>query len=308
MGHHRFTSRFLRTISELFILIIISSKREIHPYEVYQELLAQVFHSRQSQIESFSKILQVGKKYLDYLQDPSSSNVEILEKEFNKLLPKGKSIKITTVLDNIQNKMPKDTIINLINEADSQIESEKEDLKIWDSKTAIYQVMNELEREDLIKVTRTEIYKGRGRKLYSITDKGINMVISTIIAFGDLFQKIFPHIELFNEIHQILSRDHRQKLLQFFDLIISSKQIISILNNESEFPLKRLLIEVFPLIASESTLANLINVQKLDLNVLNIEELPDRYRSFYIKNVLKKLHDSKKYIKKKIIEFKDLDI
>ena len=306
MGHHRFMSRFLRTASELFILTIISSKGEIHPYEVYQELLLEIFHSKHSQIQCYSKILHFGEKYLNYLQDSSKLNVELLEKEIRDFLPTGESIEITLNPDEKLKKNMIQILNHLIGEADTHVESLKGELKIWDSKTAIYQVMKELEREDLIKVARTEIYKGRARKIYSITDKGKSVVLRSLVLFGDLFQKIFPQITLFKDFQSSFLIDHRIKLIKFFEMIITPKQIVSILNNKTDFPLKQLFNEIFPLIGSESILKNLINVKKVNLSLFDIDALPADYRDIYIQMVLNQLRESKEYIENKIKEFQSL--
>ena len=308
MTHHRFISRFLRSSSELFILTIISSKEEVHPYEVYQELLLQIFHSKHSQIQNFSKVLQIAKRFLNYLQESSEMNIELLEREFKGLLPKEESIDLVLNQDKELKTKTINMLIPLISEADERFELIKEDLRIWDSKTAIYQVMKELEQEGLIKVTREEIYKGRGRKIYSITEKGKIAVLNSLILFGDLFQKIFPQITHFYDLQQTSFNEHRIKLLQFFEKILSPHQIISILNKESDSPLKQLFNEMFPLIGSESILKNLISVQKVDLNLFNINAIHANYRAFYIQTILHQLRESKEYIDRKIKEVENLEL
>lgn len=298
-------SRLLRTASELFILAIIASKKEVHPYEVYQKLISEIFYSKQIQIQSFSHILQVGKSYLKYLQEPSKLNENLLREEIKKILPKGFPLKDEL---NIDKKSKDDSIqilSHLIKEADINLNEEEGDLRIWDSKTAIYQVMKELEREDLITVARTEIYKGRGRKIYAITLKGKITAVHSLLLFGDLYQKVFPQITLFTDFQKSSSEDPGIRLLQILENVLSTEMIMAIFQNEEDSPLKQLIKELFPLVRSEVALQNLIILKDIPLNLFDVSILPLSYRSIYKKMIIQQLSDYKKHIENVITQLEE---
>ena len=150
---------------------IIAEKKETHPYEIQQILQKKVLHKYQIQIQTSSHLVQTFEKIIEISSKPKRDN-----KDIEKFI---QSIRIPFLRDFCKKTIEKSNedpsilanLESLKSNAKKLIRHKNTELKIWDSITAIYQVMNDLEKTNLIEVARLETHKGRTRKIYKITDK-----------------------------------------------------------------------------------------------------------------------------------------
>lgn len=303
--HHNFSSRLNRSASELLILTIIESKGKVHPYEIYQTLLPEIFYKKYAEIQKSSQMISFSKKYIKFLEDPTDENENVLTKEIQGLLPDGTtSDEFVLIKQNNNQYYSKNNIENLrrlLNEAEGFVKNEREKLKIWKSKTAIYQVMKDLEeKEKLITVVDTEIIKGRSRKIYSITDKGRETAINWILEFGDLYDRISPKISQFTGIESAFTKNHPLQVLNFMEQFIPVDSIIKLLLDDSGSPFSQLIKGLFPIVGNPSKLKTLLLSDEFQFDFLAGDLIPKKYKAVYKELLLKHMKEFKNKIENKI--------
>ena len=303
--HHNFSSRLNRSASELLILTIIESKGKTYPYEIYQTLLPEIFYNKYTEIQKSSQMISFSKKYIKFLEDPTDENKNLLKKEIQGLLPDGITSDefVLTKQNNNQysNKNNIENLHRLVNEAEGFVKNQKEKLKIWKSKTAIYQVMKDLEeKEKLITVVDTEIINGRSRKIYSITDKGRETAIKWILDFGDLYDRISPKISQFTGIESAITKSHRLQVLDFMEQFIPVDSIIELLMDDSGSPFSQLIKGLFPIVGNPSKLKTLLLSDEFQFDYLAGNLIPKRYKAIYKELLLKEMKEFKNKIENKI--------
>lgn len=295
--HHRFLNRLIRISSELFILTILAAKKEAHTYEIQQILLEKIFKIKKEEINTLKKVIEIGKEILN-LKNKHKSNLD-LNKELDKLeLKEFKSISRIIYNKIIQNDSFEEKFSKLLSQADIVIQQQEKDLRIWNSDTAIYQVMKEFEKEELIKVLRTEIYRGRSRKIYSLTEKGKNMAFSSIFLFGELYQIIVPQISFFQNMEGKIPSQHLYKLVEFLEDILPEEELNRILLEKDlhNSLLKKFFDIMFPFIKNNTLVLSLISGENVPTNILDDNISSTSYKNFYKKMFIANL----KRIKKKI--------
>lgn len=304
MGHHRFENRLVRTSSELFILTILASKGEAHPYEIQQMLLKEIFKDRMVSLQEFHKIIDWAKKLIEGLERGSPPDLDNLEEETHQLFPQSMQHLGKLFIEGLrQNQQLRQELKVLLKEADEGLQLEEENERIWDSDTTIYQVMKELESEGLIKINRTEIHHGRGRKVYILTENGRCTAFETILRFGALFQAILPFITLVNPDGEGHPPSHQLKVLHLFERVLAKEdfnKFMSLLKDDS--PLTHFLSNLFPFLFNDAILFPIIMGDYLSIEKIN-ENLPsDSQRTAYKYLLLNRLKDCQKRIGEKIQE------
>lgn len=298
MGHHYFENRLVRTASELFILMILASKREAHPYEIQQVLLKEIFKVRRSQFEEFQNLIQWMAKTFEILDQEPPGDTNLLGQEMETFFPpllKHLGPQFLVALS--EDPQLQAELRQLVNTAEQAMQQEGEHLKIWDSDTAIYQVMKELENEGLIEVTRSEIHRGRGRKVFTLTENGRKTAFSTILVFGDLYQAILPYSTLFHTEEGLLFSKHQFDILHLLERVLHGNdlgKLITSINVDS--PFNHLLTNLFPFLLNDALFfpalfGNYLPVEKIE------ERLPNEFdRAAYQHLLLHRLKDSQQRI------------
>ncbi len=304
MGHHRFENRLVRTSSELFILTILASKGEAHPYELHQILLKEIFKDRMAYLQEYHKVIDWARKVLVVLEQDSSPNMDNLEAETEQLFPQSMQGVSKFIIERLQKSQQLRKELNLLlTEADEGLRLDEEKVKIWDSDTTIYQVMKELESEGLISVNRTEIHQGRGRKVYILTEIGRRTAFETILLFGDLFQAILPFITLVNPEGADHHPTHQLKALHLFERILTREQFSkfsSVMSEDS--PLTHFLSNLFPFLFNDAVLFPIIMRDYLSIENINKNIPGDSQRRVYKNLLLNRFKDFQKQIGEKIQE------
>ncbi len=304
MGHHRFENRLVRTSSELFILTILASKGEAHPYEIHQILLKEIFKDRMAYLQEFHKVIDWARKLLVVFEQDSTPDMDNLEAETEQLFPQSMRGLSKFLIERLRkNQQLRKELNLLLTEADEGLRLDEEQVKIWDSDTTIYQVMKELESEGLIAVNRTEIHQGRGRKVYVLTEIGRRTAFETILQFGNLFQAILPFITLVNPEGEGHHSSHQMQVLHLFERILPKEQFnkfISVISEDS--PLTHFLLNLFPFLFNDAIFFPIIMGDYLSLEIIN-ENLPsDSQRAAYKHLLLNRLKDCHRRIGEKIQE------
>ncbi len=304
MGHHRFENRLVRTSSELFILSILASKGEAHPYEIHQMLLKEIFRDRMVYLQEFHRIIDWARKLLVILEQDTSPDIVSLEAETEQLFPQSMRGLSKFLIERLhKNQQFRKELNLLLTGADEGLRLDEEQLKIWDSDTTIYQVMKELESEGLIAVNRTEIRQGRGRKIYVLTDMGRRTAFETILKFGNLFQSILPFITLVNPEGEGHHPSHQMQVLYLFERILPKEQFnkfLLVLNEDS--PITHFLLNLFPFLFNDAILFPIIMGDYLSIEKIN-ENLPsDSQRTAYKNLLLNRLKECQRRIGEKIQE------
>ena len=305
IAHHNFSSRLNRSASELLILTIIESKGKAHPYEIYKTLLHEIFYKKYAEIQKSSQMISFSKKYIKFLEDSTVENENVLKKEIQELLPDGMTsddfVLTKRNANQYNNKKNIENLGRLLNEAEGFVKSQKEKLKIWKSKTAIYQVMKDLEeKEKLITVVNTEIISGRSRKIYSITDKGRETAIKWILEFGDLYDRISPKISQFTGIENAITKNHRLRVLSFMEQFIPVDSIIKFLLDDSGSPFSQLVKSFFPIVGNPSKVKTLLLSDEFQFDFPAGDLIPKKYKAVYKELLLKHMKEFKNKIENKI--------
>ncbi|MBY9006358.1 MAG: helix-turn-helix transcriptional regulator [Candidatus Lokiarchaeota archaeon] len=295
--HHRFLNRLTRTTSELFILTILASKKEAHTYEIQQILMEKIFKTKKEEIDIFKKVIKIGKEILD-LNKKNKTNSKInFNNELDELeIKEFESISRVISKKIMQNDSSKEKFSELLSEADIIIQQQEKDLIIWNSNTAIYQVMKEFEKEELIKVLKTETHRGRSRKIYSLTKKGEKIAYSSLFLLGDLYQTIIPQISFFSNTKENLHSQHLYRLIEFLEALLPEEELSKILLDKDfhDSLLKKFCSIMFPFIKNNTLILSLINGEDISVNILEEKLASSSYRNLnkemFIEN-LKRLKD-----------------
>ena len=152
--------------------------------------------------------------------------------------------------------------------------------------------MKELETEGLITVTRSEIHRGRGRRVYALTETGRMTAFGTIMQFGDLFQSILPYITLFPNEWGFLYSQHQYDVLHLFERVLPSQdfsQLISSIKVDS--PLTHFLVNLFPFLLNDALFFPMLFGNYLPIAQFD-ENLPSDYdRAAYRQLLIDRLKD-----------------
>ena len=299
--HHNFSSRLNRSAAELLILTIIQSKGKTHPYEIQQTLHSEIFHSQFAEIQKSSHLIEFSKNLIKFMENPSMENEILFKFQLKELLP-DKMVEIdeflhfkNTIQNNEENLVAK--LRKLLIDAQGFVSQQQEKLKIWNSKTAIYQVMEDLEKKQkLISVVANEVIKGRSRKIYSITEKGKETAIKWILELGDLYDRISPKITQFTGIESVFIKTHRFQVLNFMEQFFPKGKIAEILVDDSNSPFSQLFRGLFPIIGNPSKLKTLLLSDNFQFDLLNENLIPKEYKDVYKKILLKQMKKFKNQV------------
>ena len=291
--HHNFSSRLNRSASELLILTIIQSKGNAYPYEIYKSLLSEIFYIKLAEIEKSSHLITFSKNYIKYLEDPTTENEMLLMKDMRGLFPASISSEELKLTTHNNKKESIKNLSSLLKEAERFVKNQTDHLQIWKSKTAIYQVMKDLEeKEKLIAVVDIKIINGRSRKIYSITDKGREVAIKWILEFGDLYHRISPKISQFTGTESSFIKSHRFQVLKYMEKFIPVDSIAKLLMDDSGSPFSQLLKGLFPIIGNPSKLKTLLLSDEFQFDYLT-RDIPSKYKTVYREILLKQMNEFK---------------
>ncbi|MBD3255879.1 MAG: hypothetical protein GF383_12355 [Candidatus Lokiarchaeota archaeon] len=304
---HRFFRKTARSLSEFLILSIIAERQETHPYEIHKILREQILDEIKSPVVQRSELIKVGRKILDYYRNRTETKKSDLKKGVKDV----KNPLIRLFSKNFLKEAEKNSeLINLledlIQEAEEIQEYKLEDLTIWDSKAAIYQVLKDLEKNELIKITRRELHQGRSRKLYSITEHGRIEALKMLIIFGKLNQIFISQALVFQKNFNELFHKHNILLLKIVEFLFSGKSILELIKNlADEIPESFREIErIFPLLDNETLLISLLLEDFISIDSLNLEILPSNQQELFKFLLSRRLKKYREKINKLIDKFK----
>ena len=303
---HQYINRFVRTFSELYILTIIAEKGETYPYEIQQILFYDIFTNRLSQMNVLEHIIDLGKKIV--FKDSSLTSIL---KESNTIIP-GRDIspQYQSFINFLQKTISSDPdeldqLNKLLTKGQKEIKAEQELIKIWDSKTTNYQVIGDLERENLIEIAREEVQKGRNRKFYKITAEGRKNTLQTIIQLGILYKDLLSKITFFDNPFDIISHDNVSSLLGG---LVPAEILDDIVQHSSNEPdmLDHLLIAMFPLLQNDFLIFSLILNENIHIkDLIDSQRLPEQRQAFK-KSLIKRLKSFQVRLENKIKELESL--
>ena len=261
----RFFSKMAKPVSEFMILAILKEKGEKHPYEIQQILLEKFSSQKDHTIEMMVLLADISKKAMNYISEGSEKKEEV-ERSVN-LLP---DENFREIIIQLIEKAGKETdIFNLLKSLTDEIDIIKDHFifpgKIWETIGAIYQVMKELQSQGFIEVSKQEIVKGRTRKLYKITDKGVLEAMRMLLIFNSVNSAIYPQFSLFSNSLRQFYAGHNEKFHDLFSKILDK-------DNSNEFEENNHPVDLFHEINPFSKSQVMFIIQLLSLS----EEEPEK--------------------------------
>ena len=286
--------KITRPASEFIILSILAEKDNLHPYEIMSILEKQVLKKHQERISEIAGIVDIGDKIIDHFDNPTKFNDNDLTKiveSYNEPLLKFLIIELINKI-----KKNKDVLMELkeLNkDAKNMLINIGAELKTWDTIPAIYQVINDLEKEKLIKVAGTETYKGRTRKLYTITPKGRLEALQMLTLFGELTQVISPHLINFQDTVNFFFQQHIKIFFKIVEQIYPNESVIdSIFKIEEKYPyFQKVLQGAFPLLDNDTLLIAFLSNNFDSIKSINLERLNSNEQKLFKHLLINRLND-----------------
>lgn len=287
-----FFTRFTRSVSEFLILAIITEQGESYSYEIQQKLMEEVFHERKVQNEISNQLLGVGKAVLEHSRNPTPET----QKDILTLTKKIKLPFLQFISDQLIEVASKDDQIikilaEILDDAKQTVNREDLQLNIWNSATAIYQVINNLEKQKLIENTRTVHQSGHTRKYFKISEEGKIQALRMWLIMGDLYQIVTSKINVFQGSFPNLFKGHQKNVLMFINALFPKEPLSELVENISlKHPYFHKFIEdIFPSIGNDYLLLGLVSEGIITEKNFNIYNLSANQEKIFKQMILKNL-------------------
>ncbi len=215
---NRFFKKISRIAAEILTLSIMARKEESYPYEIQLELrnlVTQDYISQQNEITLLSSLAT--KLIEDSENKIEDSDLNSILKNLNIPIHILNFINKSQLLKKVQENPKMIEIVKNLKIDIELVQKRKEyGQEIWKSITSIYQVINDLEKNNLIINNRTILVGGRSRKYYQITDEGREKALQMIIMFIELTNTVLPEAQIFKNQSDRIFQKHQ---IIFFQLI-----------------------------------------------------------------------------------------
>jgi len=277
--------KIVRPASEFIILSLLKEKGESYPYEIARSLRNEIFRNQKEMISGLNALIELGENILQSSEIPDKFNEKLLKFIRNVRNPMIKQLGKQVMEYSLEDEELLKDIKDFIDDSKKILQEKKEQIKIWESHQAIYQVISNLEERGLIRESRTDIHNGRERKLFRITDKGETAAIAMISQFGQLNQAIIPRAKIFSNRLDMLLEDHVKIVLRILNKIYKQEFLVKMISDLGH-EITGMLEDLFPLIKNDSFLIPLLLEDFSIDNFLNSENIND-FQKLLLKQILK---------------------
>jgi DNA-binding PadR family transcriptional regulator len=293
-------------MSDLYILTILAAKGEAYPYEIQQVLYQDIFKRENLQIQVLEHLIDMGQSIVTTTLAPNKNGSAPDLEPFLSDLPSELHEYFIAFQNEISTKPDAlSRFSELLAQGSKILEEERREQKIWDSKTAIYQVIGDLEREGLIHVSREEVQQGRHRKFYQLTDDGRVSALQGIAQLGQLYQTLLPRIQYFEDLNDIFLHD---KMSQFIGDLFPVEVIGQLVQGEpiSSGILNHLFSAAFPLLQDNFLLLSFVLGDFAPTNDLMTGTPQSAQQDIYKKAILGHLKSLQARLQSKIDQMESL--
>lgn len=261
----KFFSKIAKSVSEFMILAIVKEKGESHTYEIQQTLLTK-FSNQGSHVKEMTQLASSLKGKTQSVQEKKvDSN--------NKNGDSGKEGSFEFMIDMLNEIITQtqkdDEIPIIVSKLGDELDIINNHIffpvKIWESISAIYQVMKDLEDQGFIEIARSEIVSGRTRKLYKITEKGELEAIRMMFIFNGIYTSIYPQFLIFGDVLSQFFKNHSDNLNNLFSKLMKTNSFNTILHDNQNIDHESLHSFMDPFAESQfQIMVQLLSLEEVD--------------------------------------------
>lgn len=302
--------KITRAASEFLILSILMEKKISHPYEIHQTLKERIAGKKDEISIKLETLVEFGEEITSFFEKAREETKG--ENEISQRLENIRSPSVRVFLQKILNEgktnpQLRRNLKKLTKDASKILREKQSELEAWQKAPAIYQVLNSLEKRNLIKFSGNEKYQGKNRKLYKITGAGIEEAFNMLTTFGELNKLIIPAATIFQNHINLRLKNHAKIASEIMGSLYPDKQIREIISDIEKFD-PEFLLELqglFPIFSNDSLFIPFLFEKVISANQIDSFSINKEQQELFKSILLKKLISYNEQINAIIKRLKD---